>query len=129
MNTLPEPLKPFPSPAMVRGLSTAAVVTALAVAAMSDPAPPDTVRRKGIVASEFEGSWRRGANVDLVKTLDANHVEGCSEVAYRAHRTHTGEYLVYCTQDGRKWSAWLVSTANVKANGPYPPDPLLPLPQ
>ena len=34
-----------------------------------------------------------------------------------------GEYLVYCTQDGKTWTAYLVWASIKKIMGPYPPDP------
>ena len=88
----------------------------------------EAVRRRGPVTSDYENAWRRASHVDLSRTLNSNHIESCGEMVYRAHRTHHGEYLVYCSNDGRRWQAWMAFTSTQSVKGPYPPDPLVPMP-
>jgi hypothetical protein len=39
---------------------------------------------------------------------------------FRQHRTHLGEYLVYCSPDSRTWYAYVMWPAQRKVIGPYP---------
>lgn len=126
--------KPAPSaglaPAWVRWAAIGLAIAAFIVAGLQER-PDDTVQRsiKAPVAGDYQGSWRSKSHLDLEKTLTAHHVDGCGLMAYRAHRTVQGQYLVYCSKDGRRWTAWLAWPGAQKVMGPYAPDPLVPPPQ
>jgi hypothetical protein len=131
MNTLPEPEKDGLPLGWIRAGAIVLAIAAVIVSIMRTQ-PDETAARvpKPPVAADFESSWRRAPNTDLAGTLAAARIDGCNELAYRAHKTSTGQYLVYCSNDGgRRWIAWLVVTTSQKVVGPFPPDPLLPAPQ
>ena len=119
-----------PTPAWLRWGAIGLAIVAFIVAGLQER-PDDTVHRsiKAPVAGDYQGSWRNSAHVDLEKTLSAHHVDDCSLMAYRHHRTVQGQYLVYCSKDGRRWTAWLAWPGAQKVMGPYSPDPLVPAPQ
>ena len=128
MDTLPEPVKHFPSPVLVRGISIGLIAAAAAVAMLNDKPTGEQVRRRGPVTADFENAWRRSSHVDLMRTLNANQIDACAELVYRAHRTQPGEYLVYCSNDGRRWKVWMANTSTQSVKGPFAPDPLVALP-
>ncbi len=118
-----------PTPPWVRWGAIGLALMALIVAGLQER-PDEAAQRstRAPVAGDYQGSWRNSAHVDLEKTLTAHHVDGCGLMAYRPHRTVQGQYLVYCSQDGRRWTAWLAWPGAQKVVGPYAPDPLVPPP-
>lgn len=80
------------------------------------------------MAKMYPGPWRTETNIDVVKTLVKNKVQGCGELAWRQAASGSKEFLVYCSRDGRTWTAYLAFTAVQNTMGPYQPDPALPLP-
>lgn len=80
------------------------------------------------MAQDYPAPWKRDAVPALTRTLAKNGVRGCGDFAWRQRADGSSEYLVYCTRDGRTWSAWLAWTASEKVQGPYSPDAALPLP-
>ncbi len=131
MNTLPEPEKDGLPMGRIRTVAILLMIAAVIVAIMqTKPDNAATRAPKPPVAADYESNWRRAPNTDVADTLAAAKIDGCADVAYRAHKTSSGQYLVYCSGDGgRRWIAWLVITASQKVIGPFPPDPLLPAPQ
>ena len=118
------------APVWLRWTAGVLLIAAFVVAGLRES--PETAAQRAVkapVAGDYQGEWRSSAHVDLEKALAANHVEGCAQLAYRAHRTVHGQYLVYCSQDGRRWTAWLAWPGAQKVMGPYPPDPLVPSPR
>jgi hypothetical protein len=75
------------------------------------------------LAERYESTRRTDFHTAITQALVANNVRGCGEYKYRESRTDEGEYLVYCTQDGKTWTAYLVWASIKKIMGPYPPDP------
>lgn len=121
---------PIGTPGWLRWTAALLVITAFVVAGLREP--PDTAAQRAVkapVAGDYQSDWRNGQHVDLEKTLTANHVDSCALMAYRSHRTVHGQYLVYCSQDGRRWTAWLAWPGAQKVMGPYAPDPLVPAPR
>jgi hypothetical protein len=77
---------------------------------------------------DYPGPWKRDAQPQLTRTLAKAGARGCGDYAWRQHASQSSEFLVYCTRDGRTWSAWLAWTAADRVMGPYPADPALPAP-
>lgn len=75
------------------------------------------------LAERYESAWRTDFHTGITQALIANNVRGCGEYKYRESRKDRGEYLVYCTRDGKMWTAYLVWASIKKVMGPYPPDP------
>lgn len=75
------------------------------------------------LAERYESTWRTDFHTGITQALIANNVRGCGEYQYRESRTDKGEYLVYYTQEGKTWTAYLVWASIKKILGPYPPDP------
>lgn len=69
------------------------------------------------------GRWMSDSPTDIVRTLVSNNVRGCGEFHYKINFRSTGEYLVYCTRDGRKWTAYVVWPNIDRVYGPADPDP------
>jgi len=129
MNTLPEP-SAGPSSMLLPIVAVGLMVAAVGVEMTREPAEVGSQRVvRAPSAADFGSAWRRDSHVDLQRTLAANKVEDCADMAYRPHRTIHGEYLVYCTRNGRSWTSWVVSTGAQRVSGPFPPDPLMPPPQ
>lgn len=131
MNTLPEPGKPMRMAGLLPAVSITLFVAALAVSALKEK-PQDFGTRvaRAPAPGDYTSSWQRDNNIDLARTLSANQVDSCTQMAYRPHRTMYGEYLLYCSNDGgRHWTAYRVWTGTQRVAGPFAPDPLVPAPQ
>jgi hypothetical protein len=75
---------------------------------------------------EYPGPWQEDPETAafraIVKALSANDIRGCGEFHYRPSAHHADEYLVYCTRDGKIWSAYQVWTRfTQKVSGPQRP--------
>lgn len=81
------------------------------------------------LATDYPGPWQQGPAPDIHRTLLKHAVPGCGEYAWRQRANGSPEYLVYCTRDGRDWTAWLAFTAAERVMGPYRSDPALPPPR
>ncbi|TWO70607.1 hypothetical protein FN976_13680 [Caenimonas sedimenti] len=130
MNTLPEPEKGGLPMGKIRAVAILLAIAAVVVSIMREEPQSATSRApKPPVAADFEGNWRRATNTDLSRTMALARIDDCPDLAYRAHKTSQGQFLVYCSSDGgRRWVSWLVWTGTQKVLGPFAPDPLLPVP-
>lgn len=67
----------------------------------------------------YPGPWRDDFNLPISKALAQNLIKGCGEFKYRPSSRNKGEFLVYCTRDGKNWVAYLVWAPIAKVNGPH----------
>ncbi|CAB5720004.1 Uncharacterised protein [Delftia tsuruhatensis] len=67
----------------------------------------------------YPGPWRDDFNLPISKALAQNSVRGCGEFKYRPSSRDKGEFLVYCTRDGKSWVAYLVWAPIAKVTGPH----------
>jgi len=67
----------------------------------------------------YPGPWKEDFNAPISKALAQNSARGCGEFKYRQSSKDKGEYLVYCTRDGRNWSAYFVWPSIKKITGPH----------
>jgi hypothetical protein len=74
----------------------------------------------------YPGAWLYDFDPALSSALAEAGVSKCGIYRYRFSRTTKTEYLVYCSQDNKKWLAYMVWPNIHKVKGPYPPDPALP---
>jgi hypothetical protein len=81
--------------------------------------------REPTVAERYPGPWQTGFHPEITKTLAAKDVRGCGEYKFRPSRRDWGEYLVYCTADGKRWTAYVVWPSIKNIQGPLQPDPSL----
>jgi len=72
--------------------------------------------------------WYREFSVEISKALAVNNIKGCGQYMYRKSSRQRGEFLVYCTGDGKFWTAYLVWAPIESVMGPYPPDRTIPAP-
>lgn len=75
------------------------------------------------ITEEYPGGWRSDAPGNIIQTLIANNARGCGEFHYKPSAWNSGEYLVYCTADGKNWAAYLVWPNVDRISGPARPDP------
>ena len=75
------------------------------------------------ITEEYPGGWKSDAPGNIIQTLIANNVRGCGEFHYKQSSWNIGEYLVYCTSDGKNWAAYLVWPNVERISGPAHPDP------
>lgn len=75
------------------------------------------------LGERYPAPWREDFNVDITKALVAKGITGCGEYKYRASTLDRNEYLVYCTHDGKNWTAYFVWPRIKEVMGPYAPDP------
>lgn len=75
------------------------------------------------LADDYLGPWRSNAPSNIIRTLISNNVRGCGEFQYKPSDRNSGEYLVYCTPDGRNWAAYIVWPNIDRISGPAHPDP------
>ncbi|WP_313233984.1 hypothetical protein [Delftia acidovorans] len=67
----------------------------------------------------YPSPWRDDFNLPISKALAQNSVRGCGEFKYRPSSRDKGEFLVYCTRDGKSWVAYLVWAPIAKVTGPH----------
>lgn len=75
--------------------------------------------KKETMVQRYPGPWQSGEHARISKVLAASNATGCDTLYWRTYHNEPGtDYLVYCTQDGKTWTAWLVWTSIKKAMGP-----------
>jgi len=99
---------------------TLSVLVASAVLTGCSPAPEPTMLER------YPGPWAAAFNAPITKALAINRVSGCGQYQYRESSRNKGEYLVYCSADGKFWTAYIVWIPSEKIMGPYQPDPTIP---
>ena len=78
--------------------------------------------KKETMAERFPGPWQSSKNERLAKLLAANNVTGCEAPYWRTyHDEPSTELLVYCSTDGKTWTAWLIWGSIKKVMGPTEP--------
>lgn len=70
-------------------------------------------------SSEYPAPWREDAEPTIIRTLLKNNVNGCGQFQWRRSATARDEFLIYCTRDGRAWTAFQVWPSINKVLGPY----------
>jgi hypothetical protein len=75
------------------------------------------------LADDYPGAWQSDAPGNIIRALAVNDVRGCGEFHHKASVRNSGEYLVYCTRDGRTWTSYLVWPNVDRISGPARPDP------
>ena len=78
------------------------------------------------MSGRYPGPWIEDFNIDITKVLMANNVRTCGQYKYRKSSRDEGEYLVYCTTNGMRWSAFTVWVPIGNVMGPNPTDPAIP---
>ena len=58
----------------------------------------------------YPSPWRDDFNLPISKALAQNSVRGCGEFKYRPSSRDKGEFLVYCTRDGKNWVCLLYTS-------------------
>ena len=85
--------------------------------------------KKEPIVERYPGPWQSGENQRLTKLLAANNVTGCDTLYWRTyHNEPSTELLVYCTPDGKTWTAWFVWGSIKKVAGPIEPFAEIPPP-
>ena len=77
------------------------------------------------LSERYSGSWQEDFDLGITKTLVAKGVSGCGQYKFRESSKDRGEYLVYCTNDGNNWTAYLVWPNISEVTGPHALDPSL----
>lgn len=72
-------------------------------------------------SQQYLGTWQDKPSRGLSSALAAHKATGCSEFYWRESTVTRGEFLVFCTRDGRQWTAYLVWPNIGKATGPLTP--------
>lgn len=72
-------------------------------------------------SEEYPGAWSE-PSAEVIRVLASNSVRGCGEFYQKAssYGPEFGEFLLYCTRDGKTWVAWKVWTHTNKVLGPDP---------
>jgi len=72
------------------------------------------------IDAEYPPPFREDFNMEITKVLVKNGVTGCGTYKYRAStKPSDKEYLVYCSRDGKTWTAYMVFIYTGKVLGPY----------
>jgi hypothetical protein len=74
------------------------------------------------VDKRYPGPWREDFHRGITQTLVTNQISGCGQYKYRESALDPSEYVVYCTSDGKFWTAYLIWPKIGKLMGPYAPD-------
>ena len=68
-------------------------------------------------AKQYPGPWLE-VTQEVRDLLAVHKVSSCSQAAVRRSAVNPDEYLLYCTQDERRWTSWRVRLAGQKVRGP-----------
>jgi hypothetical protein len=68
-------------------------------------------------SEQYPGPWLE-ITQQVRETLALQKVSACNQAVGRQSSRNSGEYLLYCTQDERNWTSWLVQPAAHKVHGP-----------
>ena len=74
-------------------------------------------RSKPSPSELYPGPWLE-ITQQVRETLALQKVSACNEAVGRQSSRNSSEYLLYCTQDERNWTSWLVEPASHKVRGP-----------
>jgi len=77
------------------------------------------------LAQRYPGPWHDDLHIGISRALVKNKIRGCGEYKYRPSIKDSGEYLVHCSADGARWSAYIVWEHSGAVTGPHAPDPSL----
>lgn len=111
------------SASLMRGLKQLIFAAGVCLLVVGCSKEPDMT-----MAQMYPEPWHQEFDASISKALAVNNIRGCGQYMYRAHYRQKGEYLVYCTGDGKFWTAYLVWAPIEKVMGPYPPDKTIPAP-
>jgi hypothetical protein len=78
---------------------------------------PANAGQKFLPSEQFPGPWLE-ITQEIRDVLVLNKVSACSQAAGRQSSRNPGEYILYCTVDGKLWTSWLVQPATQKVCGP-----------
>ena len=70
-----------------------------------------------LLSEQFPGPWLE-VTQEIRDVLVLNRVSACSQAAGRQSSRNPGEYLLYCTRDGKLWTSWRVQPATQRVRGP-----------
>jgi len=68
-------------------------------------------------SEQFPGPWLE-ITQEIRDVLVLNRVSACSQAVARQSSRSSGEYLLYCTTDEKRWTSWHVQSATHKVCGP-----------
>jgi len=72
---------------------------------------------KFLPLQQYPGPWLE-ITQEVRDFLALHKVSACNQAAGRQSSRNSGEYLLYCTQDGRYWTSWRVQPLAHKVRGP-----------
>src|SRR5215468_5878298 len=72
---------------------------------------------KFLPSQQYPGPWLE-VTAEVRDLLALHQVSACNQAAGRQSSRNSGEYLLYCTQDGRYWTSWRVQPLAHKVRGP-----------
>lgn len=79
--------------------------------------------------AQYGGSWKSNFHQGITKALMSHNARDCGEYHYKESVSSANEFVVYCTRDGKNWSAYLVWPQNGDVMGPYQTSKDLPPPR
>jgi hypothetical protein len=107
----------------------------LVVGLSLQPAKPDrSVDQALSPAERYPGPWIDEVDVSIARALVRHRIRGCGYFFYRAHYLNSaphdpaGEYLVYCSNNLKDWTASVVKPASGSVIGPTSPYEEIPPP-
>ena len=68
-------------------------------------------------SEQYPGPWLE-VTQEIREVLALRKVSACSQAVGRQSSRNPGEYLLYCTRDGKLWTSWRVLPAAQKVRGP-----------
>lgn len=74
------------------------------------------------LSTRYPKPWRENFNLEITRSLSNKNIRGCGQYKFRESSKDKGEYLVYCSRDGRNWLAYIVWPNINNVMGPYPTD-------
>lgn len=69
----------------------------------------------------YPGPWEESFHSGLTGALIDSEIKECGQYKYRHSSEYSGEYLVWCTSDGKNWREYLVWLPSEKVTGPHQP--------
>jgi len=72
---------------------------------------------KFLPSEEYPGPWRE-VTQEIRDFLTLQQIAACGQAAGRESSRNPGEYLLYCTDNGKIWTSWRIKPVANKVRGP-----------
>lgn len=71
------------------------------------------------LSEEYPGEWRSDVPLDIKRALVSHGAKNCGYIEYKQRFDSSVQCLVYCSNDRKRWTAYVVWRGTDKVAGPF----------